>query len=510
MPLKMWVGMAALIAFVALCVSLLFHEELLIFRYHPSRFPKPPRVYWGKDPTPIREDPIQPRPFIPYNSIDESTFHNEDILNQHIHLWLQKEENNPFQHDSFISDDTITNYNELSMNQGTGYGIHYNDFHNLVMYYNHTFNWTHYKQIIQSFDHYMVHIGGIDIHFIHHKLNQHKTTAAAPTIDAILLLHGWPSSFYEYHRLLHMFQHQYTSHPIDIIIPSLPGYGFSEYPMHHTGFTTAAVAQILRQLMEQCLSYNHYIVVGGDWGSIVAHNMMYSVVEDVENKVHQPKLRGVLVLMPLTSPPPQDVLLLLFDIEFMNKYIANKYNVSMERVKKFTPFLKKYIGKTWDLTGYQHIHATRPSTIGIALQSSPIAHLAWIYEKYLHWSGGDGVQDVDGKRVISGDLSWDDVLVTNNIFYLNGKVASAIRYYAESAWYCYRYMLHTYIPEYIPIVIVRFEDDAFDSGFFEKWSYHNIVMNRAHKQGGHFPALEYPELLYNDIVQFIQIITSSS
>ena len=324
-----------------------------------------------------------------------------------------------------------------------------------------------------------------------------------------MLLHGWPSSFWEFHRLLRVFEEQFAGQRLDVVVPSLPGYGFSEYPMQHSGFTTAAVAEGFRDLMERVLSYSSYVVGGGDWGSVVAHNMAYSVVEDVEPEPQ--KLRGVLLTMALSAPPPHDLVLLATDSDAAHGWVARKYGVSVARVKqRCSPFWHKFVFAMWDMVGYQHEHATRANTIGIALQSDPVAHLAWIYEKYLAWSDSEKEEryEAKGQRVISGELCWDDVLATNNIFYLNGKVASAIRYYAESLWMAYQHMARIYIPESVPVGVVHFLGDAFDAGFFEKWNYHRIVLNRDHDKGGHFPALEYPEVLYQDIVDFLQIVSA--
>ena len=145
-------------------------------------------------------------------------------------------------------------------------------------------------------------------------------------------MHGWPSSFWEFHRVLDLFINEYKDQSLDIIIPSLPGYGFSEYPMEYTGFTTA-IAEIFRDLIES-LNYNNYVLVGGDWGSIIAHNMAYSVVQDTDRGGKQ-KLQGIFFQLPLGSPPPHELLLLALNMDFVHKYIADKYAVSVERVKTY-------------------------------------------------------------------------------------------------------------------------------------------------------------------------------
>lgn len=239
--------------------------------------------------------------------------------------------------------------------------------------------------------------------------------------------------------------------------------------------------------------------------------MAYSVVTEMENQTNQneQKLKGILLTTPVGSPPFHDLLLLLLDRPFVHEFIARKYNVSADRVRRrFSPFWSKFVGAFWDLIGYQHEHATRPNTIGMALESSVVAHLAWIYEKYLQWSdcGGEEQYDENGQRMLSGQLGWDDVLMANQMLYLNGKVSSAIRYYSESLWLNYQYLPQIRIPERVPVGVVQYDGDAFDAGFFEKWNYDNIVMTRYHEKGGHFPSLEYPQTMYQDIVDFMEAL----
>ena len=497
-----WLGTGILVVIIGICLAFILNEDILVYRMHPSKYPKPTQHYWGKDPSAKGNDDTQIHPFTPFNNQAK----NEQILSQFIDLWLDYEESNPSQHETIINTLNNINYNELSKNEGRGYGINYNDMHDLVTYYKDSFDWNKYKNMIQTqFNHFVTNIHGLNIHFIRHKLNQNKPSKSG--IEAVLFFHGWPSSFYEYTKLSKVFEANYKAHAIDIIIPSLPGYGFSDYPMGQSGFDTAAIGEIFRDLMEKRLDYNSYIVVGGDWGGGIAHNMAYSVVCNVESEQQQ-KLKGLLLTMPLSMPAFHELFLLSLDMPFLHQHIAKKYNVPVEMIRKrFSPFYDKFIYQFWDLIGYQHEHATRSNTIGIALQSSPVSHLAWIYEKYLGWSDSHHQVKYDGKkRVISGGLSWDDVLVTNNIFWLNGKVSSAIRYYTESRWKMYQYAPMIYIPEEIAIGTVHFENDAFHLGPFDRWNYRNLVLQRFHDKGGHFPALEYPELLYEDVIEFIDVL----
>ena len=256
---------ALIVSVIAIGIGLISNEHLLVPRLHPSAFPKPNRNFWGNQSaadTVDTDHQSKIRSFIPFQ--DSSLESRESIISQYLNLWLQHQSENPFHHQPFSS--KSVDYNAMGRQHGTGYGLNRDDFHDLVTYYHHSFHWSAYKSAIQSLPHYMATIQGLNIHFLRHRINEKKKTNQ---FEAIMLLHGWPSSFLEFHRLIEVLQSQYKSHQIDVIVPSLPGYGFSEFPMDSTGFTTAVVAEIFRELMENVLEYSKYIVVGGDWGSAI-------------------------------------------------------------------------------------------------------------------------------------------------------------------------------------------------------------------------------------------------
>lgn len=263
----------------------------------------------------------------------------------------------------------------------------------------------------------------------------------------------------------------------------MPGYGFSEYPMNYTNFNLIAVASIMKELMEDRLKYNNYIVVGGDWGAVCAKFLGFLSCTE---RVSSSKLLGILTNNAFSSGVDLD-------------------ENSVVKIKNIMPIVNGML----DVTGYQCIQSTRPNTIGIALESSPVGLLAWIYEKYLTWTDGpkkcENIKyDKDGKRIIGGVLDWDDVIMTIYIYWLCGRVTSGFNYYAENMRLVYGKMRKYYMPENIKIGIVDWNDSIGGSLTNHKYHFRNIIYYNKEKNGGHFASLEQPVEYVDNILKFIQ------
>ena len=255
--------------------------------------------------------------------------------------------------------------------------------------------------------------------------------------------------------------------------------------------------------MEKRLQYKNYVTIGGDWGFIITTMMG---VQTVNEPANERKLIGLGLNNAFSSPPLYDLVLLQFNNSLINKYYFCKYyNVTMDEVAPFSPYINNVFNRMIDMTGYQHIHSTRPNTIGTALESSPVGILAWIYEKYLSWSDTSNKYTIKGnQRIISGELNWDDILVTNYIYWLTGHITSSIMYYAQNIKLSYTQLSQLYIPDDMPVGIIDWNDNIIKSfkGWY-KYTYHNIIYYNDQPIGGHFPALEYPERYMDNTLQFI-------
>eukprot|EP01065_Artemidia_motanka_P011376 TRINITY_DN1610_c4_g1_i1.p2 TRINITY_DN1610_c4_g1~~TRINITY_DN1610_c4_g1_i1.p2 ORF type:complete len:408 (+),score=135.08 TRINITY_DN1610_c4_g1_i1:48-1226(+) len=289
---------------------------------------------------------------------------------------------------------------------------------------------------------------GLRMHFVHRK----GRDGAVP----LLLLHGWPGSFFEFHKVLPLLGDDFH-----VVAPSLPGYGFSGRPTTR-GFDVAAIARTVDLLMRS-LGYPRYVAQGGDWGGAVC-KMLGVLCPATCKAIH--------VNMLVAAKPKQRVALSAADLA---------------QVKRGLKFQAQEVG-------YQKIQGTKPQTLGYALADSPVGLMAWIAEKFRAWS------------YRSGELISADELLTNvMVYWLSGCITSSCRLYYESlgtgaAQGEWVRNLHSYCS--VPTGHAEFPAEPFTPP--RPWAevLFNIKHWSKHERGGHFAALEVPELLSADVRQF--------
>ncbi|ETO20912.1 hypothetical protein RFI_16295 [Reticulomyxa filosa] len=218
------------------------------------------------------------------------------------------------------------------------------------------------------------------------------------------------------------------------------------------------------------------------------------------------------------QPIPLHELLLLS--LFNNEYVVSKIlnETRPQKIHAFMPVTRLF-QRMFDLTGYQHQHNTRPDCVRNVLESSPVALIAWIYDKYVEWSDqkwckfSEQQQDTycspKGTNNLTNQLVWDDVITTACLYFLNHRVRSGIDYYHKNLGMAYGHFLRTKTPSTIFFAISEFEKDPFAAVNVHKYLSHlytNLVYYRPHPFGGHFPGFEHPRVLAKDIADFLTII----
>ena len=149
------------------------------------------------------------------------------------------------------------------------YGTNIEDLKGIVQYWLEEYNWRNQEAMLNSFDHFTATIDGIKVHYVHV-----KPKTKAPKVIPILLIHGWPGSFYEFYKVIPLLsdsQNSGNEFSFEVICPSLPGYIFSEAP-HKPGLHPLQIAKMFTKLMA-ALGFKSYYVQGGDWGSVIAKSM---------------------------------------------------------------------------------------------------------------------------------------------------------------------------------------------------------------------------------------------
>ena len=329
----------------------------------------------------------------------------------------------------------------------------------LLAYWREEFSWRRQEERLNQLDHFTEDIDGQRIHFVYQRSGQ-------PGALPVLLAHGWPGSIVEFLDVVGPLTAPDTGElPFDLIIPSLPGYGFSG-PTTEPGWHPRRIAAAFTELLRR-LGVERYGVQGGDWGSIVAANMADLAPDRVAG----------LHLNFLAAPRPEGL-----------------------RTASLTPEDQARIQamRRWQdtETGYSAIQGTRPQTIGYALEDSPAGLAAWIVEKFRAWSdcGGD----------IERSFTKDQLLTNITLYWVTATATSSARLYYEmrqagrGAVPAAPITVPTGIAQY-PGEITRTPRDWAEQRY-------NITHWAELPRGGHFAAMEVPDLFAADIRQFFSTV----
>ncbi|KAA0708436.1 Epoxide hydrolase 1 [Triplophysa tibetana] len=368
------------------------------------------------------------------------------------------------------------------------YGFNSRYLEKVVSYWRNDFVWKKQVDKLNRYPHFKTKIDGIDIHYVHVKpKNLPEGTSAVP----LMMVHGWPGSFYEFHGIIPLLTE--PSRPDDIafevICPSIPGYGFSEAP-HKKGFDSVCAAHIFSKLMKR-LGFNEFYVQGGDWGWLITTNMA---------QLEHNTVKGLHVnFAPPDKPSLPMVLSLLLGRQFPKLFGFTEHDV-----KRLFPCIQKLVVDSLRETGYMHIQSTKPDTVGRGLNDSPVGLAAYILEKFSTWT------DPEFKNLEDGGLerkfSLDDLLTNVMIYWTSRSIISSMRFYKENLAKGLD-QPHGKIPVYVPVGVASFPNEVMHTP--KLWltkKYPNLKTYTPMARGGHFGAMEEPQLLAEDIQNFVKIV----
>jgi pimeloyl-ACP methyl ester carboxylesterase len=327
----------------------------------------------------------------------------------------------------------------------------------LCQYWAIDYDWSVRQNQLNSYHHVTVEVDDLAIHCVH---------ARSPHEDAtpLILTHGWPGSFIEYLGLADDLTRPSSGRAADafhVVIPSLPGYGFSSQPMK-PGWDVNRIARLWADLMTE-LGYARFGAVGSDWGTSISASLGAQFPERII----------ALELIPPLAPPDPATLSTLTAAE--SQALAD-----LERV-------------TATGSAYSAMHTTRPQTTGYALTDSPAALCAWITEKFWQWTDHDD----DLYSVIDRDRVLDNLM----IYWVTRTGASAARLYWESFGEINAILNNAIVDTInVPVGASIFPREV--PRISKRWAerrFTNIAQWREHSRGGHFAALEQPDLVLGDI-----------
>ena len=323
----------------------------------------------------------------------------------------------------------------------------------LVQYWGEQYDQQRLANRLNAFDNFKTNLLGLNIHFMHIK-------SSNPNARPLLLTHGWPGSVVEFLKVIDPLtepqEHGGTADDaFHLVIPSLPGYGFSDKPQA-TGWGVEKIADAWSTLMAR-LGYSQYFAQGGDWGSVITS---YIARQDPKHCL------GIHINMGIVAPDP------------------NAENLTANELSIMAGW--KYY-QDWD-SGYSKQQATRPQTLGYSLVDSPSGQAAWIVEKFYQWMDCGGHPE----NIVSRDELLDNIMV----YWLTGSGTSSARLYWES----FGGGEGREQPVSIPMGATISAKDIFrTSERFASRVFTNIVYWKDKEEGGHFAAFEQPNAFVSEL-----------
>ena len=353
-----------------------------------------------------------------------------------------------------------TRYTDQIEGTGWEYGTPVAYLRELADYWRTTYDWRRHEAKLNELDHFRTRLDGQLVHFVH---------ARSPHAGAfpLLLTHGWPGTVVEFLDVIPMLTHPEehggnATDAFDVIAPSLPGYGFSE-PTRTTGWDAARIARAFAELMNR-LGYSRYGAQGGDWGAQVTTRI---------GALDAAHCAAIHLNMPIADRPDEPVPL------------SDDDKAGLAALAQFQR----------EESGYALEQSTKPQTLGAALNDSPAGLLAWIVEKFRAWSDCDG----DPESVFSRDQ-----LLTNvTVYWATQTITSSARLYWE-----HMHSAEQPVPVTVPTGVARFPKEVlrFPRGWVER--RYNVVHWTDMPRGGHFAAMEQPELFVRDLRAFFRTVNS--
>lgn len=350
---------------------------------------------------------------------------------------------------------------------GWGYGTNKAYLKELCGYWQHEFDWRKQEAYLNSLDHFKTTIDDFGLHFIYQK-------GDGQTSIPLLLTHGYPDSFVRFLKVIPLLtEADEDGISFDVVVPSIPGYGFSDVPFE-PGMDTKKIAGLFVSLMKE-LGYEKFIAHGGDWGSGISEQI---------GLYHPDSLIGIH----------------LTDIPFQH---------GLAQYKDLSRTETKYIDamKMWQQTegGYAMIQSTKPQTLAYGLNDSPVGLAAWIIEKFRTWSdnGGD----------LENCFSKDELLTNLTIYWSTQTINSAFRVYYEAMQSLMNSLYNplnkinpfdkTGTKSEVPAGFALFPKDLSSPPREFAERFFNVQRWAEMPKGGHFAAMEQPDLLVGDIRKFV-------
>ncbi|HEY8979663.1 MAG TPA: epoxide hydrolase [Streptomyces sp.] len=331
-------------------------------------------------------------------------------------------------------------------------GVRVENARSLVDHWEHGYDWRRLEPGLNRFPQFLTEIDGLDIHFVH-------VRSENPHAMPLLLTHGWPGSNLDFLKLIGPLTDPVAfgadaADAFDVVVPSLPGFGFSQKPAE-TGWTVSRIASAWAELMKR-LGYTRWAAQGGDWGAVVTTAL---------GAVRPEGLLGIHLNTPYAFPAQ------------IPETLSPEQRDAVETLALYTG----------ELGGSNHLQGTKPETVGFALADSPAGQAAWIYEKFQSKTDNHGLAE--------DALGVDDMLDAISLSWFTNSAASSGRIYWENRSLTFAGPKLT-----LPVAVTVFPKDIprVPRSWIED-TYSDLIHYAEADKGGHFAALEQPEILADEI-----------
>ncbi|MDQ1042896.1 epoxide hydrolase family protein [Streptomyces sp. V4I2] len=354
---------------------------------------------------------------------------------------------------------------------GWAYGVPADYLRELVEHWRHSYDWRAAEAELNQWPQFTTVIDGASIHFAHIR-------SPEPDATPLIITHGWPGSIVEFLDIVGPLTDPAAhggnqADAFHVVVPGIPGFGLSGPPAD-TGWEAGRVAHAWAELMSR-LGYERFGAQGGDWGGAISREL---------GRAHPDRIIGVhLNLLPgaaATHEPTAGELAALGPEERKN---------TLESWRRWSAF-------TSEGTGYAILHSTRPQTLAYALTDSPVGQLAWIVEKFQEWTDSDlrPEEAVDRDRLLTNVM----------LYWLTGTAGSAARIYYERGHARGDRVARPTEPSTAPTALALFPAEIQVPLRHKAERTENIVRWTEFDRGGHFAAMEEPDLLVGDVRAFFR------
>lgn len=350
-----------------------------------------------------------------------------------------------------------TRWTDEPENAGWNYGTNPAYLKELVNYWQSKYDWRKQEAMLNQFPQYTTVIDSVTIHFIYVK-------GKGKNSKPLLLTHGWPDCFFRFYKVIPMLTDpaSYGGNPdesFDVIVPSIPGFGFSS----RVAMPVDQVAKLWEKLMTETLGYKTFVAAGGDMGSLITKSLANQFSNSV-TAIH---------LTDVGYPTGQE-----------------DWSTMSPAEQEFGKFIQNW----WYTEGaYNMVHSTKPQTLGYALNNSPVGLASWIVEKFNSWS------DVKGN--LESRFTKDELLTNIMIYWVSETINSSMRMYYEEGHASWSGVTASAQHVNVPTGVSVFPAEA---PMPREWADRMVNVQQFNKlpEGGHFAALEVPQLWVKELTRF--------